>query len=33
MSLLQFEIGILLVAAFLAGVFVVWTFTGNRKSL
>lgn len=32
MSLLQFEIGLLLVAAFLAGVLGVWAITGNKKS-
>jgi hypothetical protein len=32
MSLLQFEIRILMVAAFLAGVIAVWSFTGNKKS-
>ena len=31
MSLLQFEIGLLLVAAFLAGVLGVWAITGNKK--
>ena len=31
MSLLQFEIGILMVAAFLAGFVGVWTLIGNQK--
>jgi len=32
MSLLQFEIGILMFAAFLAGVLGVWSLTGNKKN-
>ena len=32
MSLLQFEIGILMVAAFLAGFLGVWALVGNSKN-
>ena len=32
MSLLQFEIGIFMVAAFLAGFLGVWALTGNNKN-